>query len=321
MRPDTDRIEEQAATWILSCDRGEGRAQDRAAFEAWLAADARHRAAYLRLDRAWRESAGLKAWKPHDGALDLEVLRQSSGVAANRVTRAPRWMFALAGAAALAATAVLWFVLDSTAATAYDTGTGGYQRIVLADGSIVQLNTDSRIAVRFSGRQREIRLLRGEAYFEIERESRRPFDVRAADTVVRALGTAFSVRLRAAQQVEVLVKEGRVAVSDRTLAAGETAIGGKAGLAVHRVDDAELARRLAWQSGQLVFHGEALAMVAAEFNRYNRRKIVIADRSLESLEVAGSFKATDLESFVAAMGRALEVRVEESAERVTLHAR
>ncbi len=340
MKPDCKNIEEYAAQWILRCDRGEDILEARADFEAWLAADARHRAAFLRLESAWQRSEGLKAWRQHDGAVDARVLawRKATVRTGSRAMR--RVSFALAAALVLVLLgATSWLFTDSTRTHRYVTDTGGYQRVVLADGSLVQLNTDSRVAVQFSADRREVRLERGEAYFDIARDPNRPFEVLAADAVVRAIGTAFSVRLHNGEQVEVLVKDGQVALSSSSpppagrgggrsegpsslsLSAGESALSKPTGLAINKLPEPELKRRLAWQTGQLAFQGDTLAFVIAEFNRYNRRQIRIADPALGQLEVAGNFKATDLDSLIAAIRRALDVRVEERQGEIYLFVR
>ena len=212
---------------------------------------------------------------------------------------------------------------------------------------MLQLNTDSKVRVRQSERRREVRaalsnaevrLLRGEAFFDIAQDARRPFDVMAGGTMVRAVGTAFPVRLRDAELVQVVVTQGRVAVQEHDaqllatanpskatdsqtvslLEAGQAADAKPSGIQVIKVEQGELTRRLAWQAGQLRFRNQALAEVVAEFNRYNRRQLEIVDPQLATLEVGGSFKANDLESFIVAMRNVSSVRIEESGDVIRL---
>jgi transmembrane sensor len=349
-----DDIETCAAGWILKRDRGELSAEERAALESWLAADSRHRAAYLRLNEAWQFSAGLRIWRANAGRLDTDVLAVPS--ARSRSRRHRPLAFAAAATVLVVMIGLTWLWIVERGTT-YATQIGGFQRVVLDDGSVLQLNTDTRAQVRYRGNRREVHLLRGEAFFEVAHDRKRPFDVVASGTRVRAVGTAFAVRLREAQKVDVVVTEGRVALrgdglprrgdslhpqstppgesteiqqedyslgdgsaSSPILSAGEIAEVVPQGFHVSRIEKMELARRLAWQSGELRFEQEPLAAVAAEFNRYNRRRIEIADPALAALEVGGNFKATDLESFLVAMQRALNVRVEETEETIRLFA-
>lgn len=332
-----DDIESRAAHWILQYDRGEVSPKEQTDLETWLAADSRHRSAYLRLEQAWRCSAALKVWRPRDGSLDEDVLTASKGLArpwhGNIRTRV------LAAAAALAiVVGLVWFPLTGGHSETFVTQVGGYQRVLLPDGSVLQLNTDSEARVHFTEKARQVHLVRGEAHFQIAHDARHAFDVRAAGTVVEALGTAFSVRLREQEQVEVIVTEGRVALrTEEASAAGREHVAGAAaavpvvsageaadakpnGFVVHRMDEAERNRRLAWQTGKLAFHNQALAQVVSEFNRYNFKQIRIVDPDLAHLQVGGNFASTDLESFVAAMRSALGVRVEETDDQIRLYA-
>jgi transmembrane sensor len=157
--------------------------------------------------------------------------------------------------------------------------------------------------------------MRGEGRFQVAHDSARPFTVAAADAAVRAVGTAFTVRLRDGAQVDVLVAEGMVAVASsrvqRTppLSAGEAAVVLPDRVSVSRVEPQLLARRLAWTSGKLEFRGETLGEAVEEFNRYNRRQIRLSAASLSALRVGGSFGATDPESFAGALASAFKLRV------------
>ena len=197
----------------------------------------------------------------------------------------------------------------------YETRIGGFSRVVLEDGSVIDLNTDSDVRVRLRGDRREVKLLRGEGRFQVAPDKNRPFTVAAADTAVRAVGTAFTVRLHGSDQVDVLVSEGTVAVESARvqhtppLTAGDAAIVLPDRVSVSRVEPQLLARRMAWTSGRLEFRGETLGEAVQEFNRYNRRQIRLSDTSLGGLRVGGSFGATDPESFASALGSAFKLRV------------
>jgi transmembrane sensor len=329
----TEDIQRSAAHWLIRRDQGERAPAEQAQFEAWLAADSRHRVAYLELERTWRESEGLKAWRPHDGVVDAAVLRRSS----SRASGASRhWPLALAGSLLLAiAGAFIW--LAAPRSLTYATEIGGYQRVLLKDGSTVQLNTDTQVDVQLAERRRQVRLIRGEAFFNVTQDSGRPFEVIAGDTVVRAIGTAFTVRMRDPSDIEVIVTEGRVRVQPAdpnaatiqsgtaapppALSAGEGAVARPAGIAVRKISQPEVARRLAWQAGELEFRGESLIQVISEFNRYNHTRLEIADPKLAVLEVGGNFRATDLDAFIRALEASFPVRAYESGDVIRLEAR
>lgn len=320
-------IEREAAAWLIRRDRGESPG-DAANFKSWLAADSRHRAAYRQLEQVWRRSEGLEAWRPADGTLDTAVLKPRG----SRSYVFGRWSFAIAASMALLVSAgIAWLAMGWSTST-YATEVGGYQRVLLRDGSVMELNTDTRVRVGFGSERREVRLVRGEASFKVAHDPRRPFEVIAGATTVRAIGTAFTVRLREQDAVEVVVTEGRVTLrmdesgsvetmqttALSALAAGDAAVAGPAGVAVQRVAETEVARRLAWQNGELDFIGDPLSEVVMQFNRYNRRRLEIVDPAIAGLKVGGNFRATDLEGFLRAMRASFDVYAEESDGAIRL---
>jgi transmembrane sensor len=367
-------IEAQAAAWLVKRDGGGLSDSEQAEFDAWMSADPRARAVFVRLELAWRRADGLKRLRPLDGDIDEDLLARSplepvpmEEYSAREETRKSsdllpvvvrnteielvrdaieykprRWVlpFALAAAAVLVAVgAFSWRAYERTGWHEYTTDFGGLSRIVLDDGSVVNLNTNSLMRVQLTPELRHIVLERGEALFKVAHDKSRPFDVDAGTTTVRAVGTEFSVRVRepagaagGGKDVEVLVKEGQVAIdppknekprereavlpaSTSTLSAGEavriTATRVQSDLPqmqVQKVAEADVDRKLSWTEGRLWFERQTLKDVVAEFNRYNRRQMVIADPAIENLRIGGGFEATDPESFIAALERTLGVR-------------
>ncbi len=304
-----ERIEHDASLWLAARDaRGGDEPQDSASFDLWLNADIRHRIAYLRLESAWRRAERLKDLKPLDREIDADLLAPP---------RRPRWPLALAASCAAAVLcAGLWMAYLRFDGQVYETRVGGFSRLVLEDGSVIDLNTNSEVRVRLDRARRDVRLVRGEGRFQVAHDATRPFTVSAAGADVRAVGTEFSVRLRESAQVDVLVSEGRVAIVSEhapdspSLHAGEAAVVLRDSVSVSRVDPQVLASRLAWTSGRLEFRGETLAFAVAELNRYNRRQITLADAQLAKLRVGGSFNATDPESFAAALASTFGLRID-----------
>ncbi len=306
-------IESEAAHWLIRLE-GDPSPETRAQFDAWLAADPRNHAAYTRLKETWNRADILRRLKPLDGEVDERVLDKFGAPAtpsdAPKKPKKPLLTIATL-LLFLAASIATWITLSRSAWQAYETGRGGLQRIVLADGSTAILNTDSRIRVRMNSKRREVVLERGEALFTVAHDTQRPFDVTAGGTVVQAVGTAFCVQLREQNQVDVIVTEGRVAVdppdvsiADPTMAnlmAGEMASVKAHRLNVQKIDDQQITHKLAWTQGKIWFDRATLAEAVAEFNRYNRKQLVIADRAIAGLYVSGGFEATDLDRFVAAL--------------------
>jgi len=299
-----DQIESRASQWLAARDAGALSREQSEDFERWIAADIRHRVSYLRLEATWNRTDQLRELQPLDRGVDPDLL-------ATREQR--RWPMALAASLAVALIGGVWAWRQHFSWQEYETRIGGFSRIVLEDGSVVDLNTDSQIRVRLGSEQREVRLLRGEGRFQVAHDMQRPFTVAAADAAVRAVGTAFSVRLHDDDHVDVLVSEGKVAVASAQglsappLIAGDAAVVMPDSVSVSRIEPQLVARRLAWTAGRLEFRGETLDEAVAEFNRYNRRQIRLADQSLATLRVGGSFAATDPESFASALSSAFKL--------------
>jgi transmembrane sensor len=341
-------MEAQAAAWLVRREASDFSSEEQAALDAWLLASPRHRSAFLRLEAAWRRADQLKRLRPLDGSVDENLLSgptilnipqypvRSASPEAPAATppaqkpSAPKWRYALAAAATIAVIAAgvaLWAAIGRSGWQTYATDFGGLERIMLSDGSVVNLNTNSEIRVQISETRRDIVLERGEALFTVAHDRSRPFDVQARDTTVRAVGTVFSVRLSSGRDVEVIVKEGRVQIDPpklqdvssaadlssapppSLLSAGETVrIKERTIERVVKVAEEDVSRKLSWTEGRLIFERQTLAEVVAEFNRYNRRQMVIADPAIAGRRVGGGFEATDIDSFIAALEHSFGIR-------------
>jgi transmembrane sensor len=336
-------INDAAAAWLV---RIEGQASPDVweVFNTWLDADRRHQAAFIRLRTAWTRVDQLKGLRPENGAIEPHLLSKSRlspstlvqqgirplmGAARRRPGELamPQRRYVLAAAAALAGAGfIAWLGTHHSGWNSYRTDTGGRERIILEDGSTVDLNTNTQLSTQISATRREIVLERGEALFHVAHDPTRPFNVRAGGTLVRAVGTEFSVRIRDADHVDVLVAEGRVAVgapgtsnnlddpgqlaSAPRVSAGEVASVRYNIVAVRALAMKDVTRKLAWTAGRLAFQGETLDEAVQEFNRYNQRQIMIADPSILKMQVGGIFLATDPDSFIAALRQSFGVRAE-----------
>jgi transmembrane sensor len=202
------------------------------------------------------------------------------------------------------------------------TAVGDRKVVALADGSKVELNTASRARVALTGRSREVWLDSGEAYFEVAHRDGLPFIVHAGNRQVTVLGTKFSVR-RIGGEVAVSVLEGRVRVDEvegsrslrsTIIAGGDIArTSGPATLVIAR-SDKRVEDSLAWRDGMLSFDGTSLADAAAEFNRYNRKPIVVAGPDVGGMRIGGLFPATKPDAFVRLLRDAYGLKVEEAAD-------
>ena len=194
----------------------------------------------------------------------------------------------------------------------------------LNDGSVVAINTQSSINVAMHSTLREVTLDRGEAWFKVAHDSRRPFIVSAGRIRVLAVGTAFSVR-RHDDGAEVQVTEGVV----ETWTVGEEARATRiaAGSRTYVVEyeppkplaaSADIEHSLAWRDGQIVLEGETLDQAVAQFNRYNAKKLVISDSALAAEKLVGQFRATEPQTFAKAVVTTLGARVDEMGDTIQL---
>ena len=320
--PDTAAIEAEAAAWVARFDAGDVSAKDQAGFQEWLDRSALHREAVADYGKLWSEfdTLGLLTGTREAG---LETGARANPPAVLR--RAAPWLAACAAAVLVVAGGTVSFqpkperLVAKTqshppARLSYETAIGGQRRIVLADGSSVILNTNSRLDVDFSGNRRNVHLTRGEAYFEVVHDKTRPFTVYADNYVVRDIGTAFDVHLSKKCLVEVRVTKGSVEVTSAAgghvsgpakslgvIVAGQDIVLGQKALRPEVVSTADMGRKLAWRQGELIYTGQPLAEVLADVSRYSEIKIELADPALENLPVGGAFRTDQIHAIFAAL--------------------
>jgi transmembrane sensor len=261
-----------------------------------------------------REKPARHRHRPDAAAREKPVPMWPSGFAAGLTAKrvALRVIAAVVLVCAPVAAGYWW----SSEQNVYTTRIGEQRSTKLEDGSFIYMNTDSEVEVDFSRQARNVRLVRGEALFIVERDSSRPFTVTAGDTSVRALGTQFNVR-RHAEGAEVAVVEGTVQVTAmyeqagfpaQKLVAGEQAqvIKGKIAPRNHQT----VAETLTWRQRRLVFHDAPLAGVAAEFNRYNVTKIRIEGDAAKETLLSGIFDADRPQALILYLAKSSEFAVE-----------
>lgn len=298
-----DLTEDQAAGWVARMDADGWSAADEAELQAWLAADHRRNGVLLAAQAAW-----LSLDRGHANAAEHDAGGTLFGAQGRR-----RFLVAGGALAASLVTGALWL----GSASSYSTDLGEIRKIPLADGSSATINSASKIDVRMAKQLREVKLERGEAWFQVAKDRSRPFMVEAGAVVVSAVGTAFSVRRRDSG-AEILVTEGVVEVwtaqadGYRTrLVAGQHAfLSDNAAIRLETANPLDVDRTLAWRSGSIDLRGRALTDAIAEFNRYNRRKLVLEQPSLGDEQFDGIFRTDDPEGFANTVSRSFGVSLD-----------
>jgi transmembrane sensor len=312
-------IDEAAARWseILRDAGDDGEA--RAAFQAWQARSPRHAAAFKRVQSAQAlvhslaDAPQLQALRDQTRARTAALRRRCSRRTYRFAIAASLFLVALTGALLFgpdSSRQLLGNVHDAFAGNVYRTGIGQRIDVTLDDGSILTLNTDSRVSVHYEGAVRAVTLERGQALFKVAKDRTRPFVVTAGGRQVTALGTEFEVRL-GERLFEVTLLEGRVTVTRHPAAPTEKPAAldelrpGQQFIAVAkappRVRPADVRRAVSWRNGQVVFEDERLDAAVAEMNRYSRRKVVLDDHALATLKISGAFNTGDTRTFVEAL--------------------
>jgi transmembrane sensor len=329
--------DEAAVYWVLRHDREDLTAADQTAFATWLKASDAHARAFRKANGVW------DVFDQGDADPHLTALRQAA-----LATPPPRkrWIPALgAGVAASLAAALLflpgeWGVngptrqapaTDTIAASdaqpatppRFATAKGERRVIALPDGTRVTLNTDTAITLAYTPGNRHVRLLRGQALFEVAKDASRPFSVEAAGRRVTALGTVFEVRLDPGRMKVVLV-EGRVVV-DRAATATEQfdpaptllkpgqALVAELGVP-QRVAPVDVGNELMWREGYVSFEDAPLAAAAAEMSRYTGSPIRLLDEDAGRMRISGVFRTGDADRFAGLVGELLPVRVDRLAD-------
>lgn len=340
-----DDVEKTAADWVTRCDAGLTAAEQQI-FQDWLAADARHADAFDRLSEAWAVFDRVQ----QQGAASVILDRLEQRIRRRRSRRAQAGV----AAGAVLCAGLLYFGLRAPAgpAGAEPGPTPPAPRVAfdpirkLPDGSIVELKEGAEIEVAYSAEARRVRMVRGEAYFRVEKDKARPFYVEAHGVQVRAVGTAFSVQMQAAA-VEVVVKEGAVDVGHATPATNDSGpvrvdAGNRIVMPLMRLRPAqrasiptpaadptahsepvqpvtmteqEMEARLAWRLPRLEFEGMPLAEAVALLNRHNALQISLADPAVGALRISGNFRADNPEGFVSVAEQSLELVAVRISER------
>jgi len=320
-----------AALWLVRQDGGESEHDD-LVFEQWLQADPANGRAWARACEAWEGVAALNA-------PEVDELRKSS-------SRSAWWRdWRSAAAASIAAVAIGCGVLHwapyiaeqprTQIASQNDpasrlrtlaTLTGERRSFILEDRSVVTLNTDSKLQVRFGPAERRITLVRGQVYFDVAHDATKPFVVESAGATITATGTHFEVET-ADESMRVILVEGRVQVvapwagkpKPIDLLPGQQLLASRSGVTVGKADLASVSE---WQNGLVSFHDTPLSQAVLELNRYaTGKRLLIRDPKVAAIRISGSFHTSDLRRFARTIAEIYPVRTIESASTIELVSR
>lgn len=328
---------DQASDWIAKLDRGLT-PREEVRFKAWVFESDENYSTFMTMARLWDRMDALSRL--------ADVCPQATGT----VSWWRRHALAAAATVALAAFLGVWGMQQYsgsdaprnavTAQTdAYETGIGEHASFSLSDGSTLALNTNSRVSLRYTNSNRLLRLERGEMHIQVAKDVSRPLSVMVGDRVAQAVGTEFNVEITDDNRIELVVTEGIVVVgvvdarsserdTDTPLALEASSMVVAAGQEV-KIDSAaepsrkiepkplnadEIAVKLSWREGNLIFRGESLEEAISEVNRYTTVKFVFLDEESKKVAVAGLFKAGDVEGLLTTLRQNFNVSYERVAE-------
>jgi len=307
-------IDARAAEWIERRYFGEWNAADQTALDTWLEESVVHRVAFVRLETGWRRTERLAALRPF----------KSGRAAPSR----RNWSILTGIAAALGIVAILgvigsnYFVRPGE--RVYATKVGGREKVTFADGSQIELNTDTVLRARMTTKERTVWLDKGEAYFQVKHDVHNPFIVVASGHRVIDLGTKFLVR-RDDNSLEVALLEGRVRFGvagghpqSSLLKPGDDVLATAESISVTRKSTQQLTNKLTWRRGVVVFKDTPLADAVRELDRYNNQKLVVADPAISRRTISGTIPTNDVTGFIRVVRDVLGLHVMNDGNEVVI---
>lgn len=323
-------IQAEAADWSARRIGAELSPEAEAEFNAWLNANPRHAREFEAMQSLWSDSAEM-AERP--AIEDLRAGLREDWPAAKTTQR--RWPMALAAGLAVLAIAIGW-VATQTPEPVFITERGEQRQVTLRDGTLVELDAGTELALAYGEHERRVILAAGQAHFDVHRDESRPFIVVAGDSEIRALGTSFQVYRRPGT-VTVTLLEGRVEVvptsnrpdvpaAEAPAWKKELTPGEQLTLAIEQpvtpeVTSIDVGRVTAWQRGMMDFDALSLPEVVAELNRYSDTPVFIADPSLNDTRISGVFAIGDTDTLLLALetGFGIEARPRPESGDIALY--
>ncbi len=331
--------EEEAAAWIWRLDRGLS-ADEQDAFFDWLALSSKNAALLSRQRRHWKRLDQLSAWRPEHNE------RPNPDLLAPPRAKWVRWIrryspISLVAALALLLSLIFWNH-DPSIPQENPINTVALKpenRFLLDDGSTIKLHDHAEVTVLFSSAERRVRLDQGEAFFMVAKDADREFVVEAWGIEVRAVGTAFNVRLDR-EAIEVLVADGQVKITNPLPSEKGLVEAGHRPeplLKAHQrafislspqqeppqiatLTKREIRRFLAWQHGVMTFNTKPLSEIIDELNRLNETQLTILDHELVSTRFSGSFRSDNVAGFARLLEAGFGVKATFSVDsKILLH--
>lgn len=322
-----EAIEAAAAAWLARKDNATTwTEQNEQALQAWISQSSAHTVAWLRLSAAWEIANDIQQVERQPAA-PVRAPRAASGWSGyRRRTAAGAFaaVFMMVGAGFLATS--LW---RGHSDETFITAVGARQDVTLADGSLVTLNTRTRARAKVNPTERRFWLESGEAFFQIQPDPKHPFVIEAGGDRITVLGTKFSVRHEDGR-TQVTVLEGRVKLeraqgqlantpsASTVLTKNDAAVSQRDSMLIATKSDVQTLRDLSWREGRLDFENMPLSEIAAEFNRYNRRQLVVS-ADAASVRMSVRFDAHNLDGFVRLIETGFEVHSREEGDEIHLY--
>ncbi len=325
--PVSSTVFDEASAWIARLDNGLSTAQAEA-LRQWLIASPKHKEVLFEMAALWDR---------------MEGLSRLSDICPHSVNQSNRYRWFLPAASLLIVIlGGMWgtyhaYYSDSqierpvaevrNPVDFYETAIGEQSTIHLPDGSQLVLNTNTRVQVKFTDRYRLLKLDRGELHVVVAPDEFRPLSVIAGDRIIQAIGTAFNIEIREDHEIELVVTDGKVLIgiyeghqpggghsvpvilppSSMTVSAGEETVLTSAEYELDTIETDEIAVKLSWREGNLIFRGETLEDAVAEIGRYTAVEFVILDEESKNVRVAGMFKAGDVNGLLVALEKNFNV--------------
>lgn len=293
----SEEVLDQAVTWVARLRADDVTVADKGAFSRWLTASEENKEAFDHTLSLWAHLEVV-------GQLPFDDLTQKT-----RRGRSGAFQFYLL---TLAATVVLVVSVITSIfiSPTYETEVGEQATLTLADGSVLDLNTDTAVNVDFSADERAIDLISGEAFFEVRQDLMRPFVVAACDCTIIAVGTAFNVHCEGGN-LTVTVSEGQVKVvsngtSEILSAKQQLTLLDSQLQPIRKVNTDNVT---AWRRQLHIYDGVPLSAVVADLNRYASQKIRVFDTDLAKIEVVARYKMTDRETTLSSLEKTFSLRV------------
>jgi transmembrane sensor len=323
---------DQASNWIARIDRGLD-TEESESLRQWLDGCDQNRAALMDIARLWDRMdvlSRLATICPDTTERPTRLLRYALPVSAAAIVFAiiGSWGFFREGIPDRQTMAETW-------STRYETAVGELASLQLRDGTQLVLNTNSRVLVDYTGSNRVLNLERGEMHVKVAYDRTRPLSVVIGGTVVQAVGTEFNVEIKSSNNIELVVTEGVVMVGIRDASVGgaspdrpivltpsstlvaagqEVVIDGQANdetlVRTETIDNQEIAVKLSWREGNLIFRGESLEEAVSEIGRYTTVAFVFLDDESRKVRVAGLFKAGDVDGLLSALRQNFHISYE-----------